>query len=80
MIIFYIKLKELPKCYIPSFKAFGSVVLKKKIFLGVYHIWAWWSSWSCDLDQIIDFLPPFVWSLHKKFNSNWSSSFREEVI
>ena len=28
----------------------GLLVLEKKILSGFYHIWAWWPSWSCDLD------------------------------
>ena len=36
----------------PSFKIIGLLVLEKKIFKGFYHIWAWWPSWSCDLDHL----------------------------
>ena len=39
-----------PKCYIPSFVKIGLPVQEKKIFSGVYHIWAWRPSWSFDLD------------------------------
>ena len=35
-----------------KFQSIGPVVLDKKIFQGFYHTWAWWPSWSCDLDQI----------------------------
>ena len=39
-----------PKCYIPSHKVIGPLVLEK-IFEGFfYHIWAWRSSWPCDPD------------------------------
>ena len=31
-------------------------------FKGFYHIWAWWPSWSCDLDHLYKLL----FSLHKK--------------
>ena len=27
-------------------------------FLGVYHIWAWWPSWSYDLDHLHKHLFP----------------------
>ena len=33
-----------------SFVEISPPVLEKKIFEGFYHIWAWWPSWSCDLD------------------------------
>ena len=34
----------------PSFVEISPPVLEKKIFEGFFHIWAWWPSWSCDLD------------------------------
>ena len=34
----------------PSFVEISPPVLEKKILKGFYHIWAWWPSWSCDLD------------------------------
>ena len=34
------------------FKSTILMVLKKKIVKGFYHIWTWWSSWSCDLDNL----------------------------
>ena len=42
----------------PSFKIIGLMVLEKKIFKGFYHIWAWWPSWSCDLDNLYKYLFP----------------------
>ena len=38
-----------PQSYIPSFMTIGPLV-GEKLFEGFYLIWAWWSSWSCDLD------------------------------
>ena len=35
-----------------KFKIIGLLVLEKKIFKGLYHIWAWRPSWSCDLDHL----------------------------
>ena len=37
-----------PQCYIPRFVEIGPLVPEKKILKCFYHIWAWWSSWSCD--------------------------------
>ena len=39
-----------PWCHMPSLVKIGLPVLEKKIFEGVYHLWAWWPSWSCDPD------------------------------
>ena len=39
-----------PQCYILTFVEIGPPVREKKIFEGVYHIWAWRPSWSCDTD------------------------------
>ena len=36
-----------PQCCIPSSKLIGLLVLEK-IFKGLYHIWAWWPTWSYD--------------------------------
>ena len=36
----------------PSLEIIGLLVLEQKIFKGVYHIWAWRPSWSCDLDHL----------------------------
>ena len=33
-----------------KFRENRSPVLEKKIFEGVYHIWAWRPPWSCDPD------------------------------
>ena len=30
----------------------GLQIPEKKIFKGVYHIWAWWPSSSCDLNNL----------------------------
>ena len=34
------------------------LVPEKKIYLGFYHIWAWWPSWSCDQDHLSKHLFP----------------------
>ena len=36
----------------PSLKIIGILVLKENILEGLYHIWAWQQSWSCDLDHL----------------------------
>ena len=36
----------------PSFVEIGPLVPEKKILEGFYHIWAWWPSWSGDLDYL----------------------------
>ena len=30
----------------------------EKFLSGFYHIWAWWPSWSCDLDFAIKLSSP----------------------
>ena len=35
-----------------KFRKIGPPVLVKKIFEGLYHIWAWRPSWSFDLDAV----------------------------
>ena len=56
----------------------GLLVLEK-VFEGFYHILAWWSSWSYDLDHSYKLLFPFQWRLHMKFGFDWPSSFREDL-
>ena len=38
--------------YSKFFKAISPLVPEKKIFEGFYHIWVWWSNWSCNLDGL----------------------------
>ena len=44
------------QCFMLSFVEIGQPVPEKKIkkifMKGFYHIWAWWPSWSCDLDYL----------------------------
>ena len=30
----------------------GLQIPEEKIFKGFYHIWAWWTSWSCDPNNL----------------------------
>ena len=53
------------------FTIIGPLVLAKKIFEGFYHIWVWWPSWSCDLDNLYKLL----FSFPKKFGFDWPSGF-----
>ena len=41
-------------------------VPEKKNFKGFYHIWAWWSFWSCDQHHGIRFSLLVPESFHKK--------------
>ena len=41
-----------------EFQGQRSNVLKKKIFEGFYHIWAWWPKWPCNLDGLNMFPSP----------------------
>ena len=34
----------------------------------IYHIWAWWPSWSCDPDFEVKFSPHYPGKLHIKFH------------
>ena len=36
----------------PSFKIIGLLFLEKKIIEGLNHIWVWWPSCSCGLDNL----------------------------
>ena len=47
-----------PRWYIPCFVEIGPTVPEKKILKGVYHIFAWRPSWSCDPDVTNNFLFP----------------------
>ena len=50
-------------------------------FLRFYHIWAWRTSWSCDLDHLyIYFRSPFPRRLQIKFGFDWPSGFRGEDV
>ena len=45
-------------CCISTFKVIGLLIPEKKTFNGFYHIWAWWPSWSCNLDNLNKLLFP----------------------
>ena len=47
---------------VSSFKATGQLAMENKIFKSFYHIWAWRSYWSCDLDGLgkFSFPPPLT--------------------
>ena len=55
----------------PSFVEIGPPVLEKMIFefewaFTISHIWAWWPSWSCDMDyEYIRWLPLPIDASHK---------------
>ena len=68
----------IPGCYIPSFVEIDLSVPEKifdrflpyrgvaAIFAMLYHIWAWWPSWSCDQHHVIRFSFPCTWKLSCK--------------
>ena len=62
-----------------SFK-FIRLPFLEKIFKGFYHIWAWWLSWSCELNHLYKIWSPFPMMLHIKFAIDWPSDFREEDL
>ena len=64
----------------PSFKIIRLPVLEKKIFKGFYHIWVWWPSWSCDLENNTNFGAPFPRRLHIKPGFDWPRGFREQIF
>ena len=39
----------MPHAKFQDHRTSGSV---EEDFKGFYHIWAWWPSWSCDLDHL----------------------------
>ena len=43
----------------PIFKIIGLLILEKKIFKDLYHIWAWRPSWPCDLDHLYKLSFPY---------------------
>ena len=47
----------------PSFKIIKLMVPKKKMFKGLYHIWAWPPSWSSDQDHIYKFISGSTYNL-----------------
>ena len=51
-----------------------------RFFKDFYHIWAWWSSWSCDSHSPTNFCFPISWNLHMKFGFNRPSGFRGEDV
>ena len=68
-----------PQCCIPGPMANGPSVPEKKNFKGAYHIWAWWPSWSCDLDPRTNFRSANPWRLHMQFCFNRPCGFEEIV-
>ena len=42
--------------------------VEKMIFEGFYHIWAWWPTWSCDLDHLYIISFSFTRRLYIKFD------------
>ena len=55
--------------FMPSFVEICPLVPEKKIFEGIYHIWTWQPSWSCDLDYLyIHIDNPFLLMLHNKID------------
>ena len=51
------------------------LVMKKKIFWCFYHIWAWRSSWSCDLEILKKLCLPNPRMLRMKPGYEWPCSF-----
>ena len=45
-----------------------------------YHIWAWWPSWSGDLDHLYKLSFPFPRRLQIKLAFDWPSGFRGEDV
>ena len=58
--------------YTKFLKVIGLLVLKKVIFEGFYHIWAWTPSRSCDPEHL-NFLSP---AFSKKSGGTLFSAFR----
>ena len=40
-----------------------------------YHIWAWWPSWSCDLDAVNKLSFPLTIEATHKIGFDWPSCF-----
>ena len=49
-------------------------------FLGLYHIWAWRPSWSCDPNAANKISFPLPKRLHIKFGFDWPRGFGEEDL
>ena len=49
-------------------------------FKGCYHIWAWQTSWLCDLDHLYKLSFSFPRRLHIKFGFDWPSGFGGEDV
>ena len=64
-----------PQCYIPSFNEIGPPIQRS-----FYHIWAWRSSWECDLDIYTNFSSPYLRMLHMKFGIEWTRDLRGENL
>ena len=47
-------------------------------FLGIYHIWAWRPSWSCDLDQLYKHSFALSKEAQRNIGFDWQSGFRGE--
>ena len=47
---------------------------------GFNHIWTWWPSWSCDLNQLYKLSFPLPKEAHMKFGLDWSGGLREEDV
>ena len=52
MVIIYINVVKLESLMLyAKFQDHRSSGSREEDFKGFYHIWAWWPSWSCDLDH-----------------------------
>ena len=51
-------------------------------FFFFYHIWAWWTSWSCDLDHLykINICSPFPRRLHMKLGIDWPRVLEKNIF
>ena len=45
-----------------------------------YHIWAWWSSWSCNQDHLNKLSFAHLINLHMKFEFNWLNGLRGKDV
>ena len=53
--------------------------VEKKTFNGFYHIWAWWPSWSCNLDNLKKLLFPHCKEAPHEIWLQSDSCFRGDV-
>ena len=49
-------------------------------FKGFYHIWAWWPSWSCDLNHLYKLWFTLPKEAPHEIWIDWPSGFREEDL